>query len=181
MISLFIKSVILSIKASLTHDTTSNIIGMVVAGIGTIISMLVGGWDYPLLMLLGFIVLDYATGLIAGIKNKVVQSDAMYWGIIRKISQLIIVAIAVAVDRLMNTESLVIRLMVIYFYIGMEGISILENMVKIGVRVPNKLVDVLKKMEEVGITNEQISDDVNTKLDDFSIKKKQRAASRTDE
>ena len=172
MIKIFIKSVLLSAKASLFHDSTSNIVGMVVASIGTVISMLVGGWDYPLLMLLGFIVLDFATGLIASAKNKVIQSDAMYWGIIRKVSQLFVVAIAVAIDRLMHTESFVIRLMAIYFYIGMEGISILENMVKIGVRVPNKLIDVLKKIEDNEISNDKISELVDTQLLDFSINKK---------
>jgi len=134
-----------------------------------------GGFDYPLLMLLGFIVLDYATGLIAGIKNKVVQSDTMYWGIIRKVSQLLIVAVAVAIDRLMHTDSMVVRLMAIYFYIGMEGISILENMVKIGVRVPNKLVSILKKIEDSEISNEQISNCVDAHLTDFSLKKKRAA------
>lgn len=173
MIKIFIKSVLLSIKASLFHDTTSNIVGMVVASIGTFISMLVGGWDYPLLMLLAFIVLDFATGLIAGYKNKTIQSDTMYWGIIRKVSQLVIVAIAVSIDRLMHTESFVIRLMAIYFYIGMEGISILENMVKIGVRVPDKLIDILKKIEDNETSNDKISQSVEMQLHDFTLKKKQ--------
>jgi toxin secretion/phage lysis holin len=154
-----------TVKSSVTYNSTSWSLGMVVASIGTLISSLWGGCDYPLMMLMSFILLDYATGLLGSMKTHTVDSDLMYWGIIRKIAQLVIVAIAVSIDKLMNTEFYVVRLMVIYFYIGMEGISILENLVKLGVRVPVKLINVLQKLQEDGASNEQIRDNCNEHID----------------
>ena len=177
MIKVFLNSAWLELKLIFAHDNTSTTVGMVVASIGTVISALMGGWDYPLLMLICFIILDYITGFMAGIREHRLSSDIMYWGIIRKIAELILVAVAVSLDNLMHNDPFIIRLMVIYFYIGMEGLSVLENLVKLGVRVPKKLVIILRKMEDE--ENNNMSAGV-ADLDDFSIRKVRRI-SRKDE
>jgi toxin secretion/phage lysis holin len=152
-------------KATVFHDDLSTGFSLIVATIGSAITFLLGGYDYPFLMLIGFIILDYATGFICAAKKRKINSDTMYWGLTRKIFEVVMVGIAVALDRLFNNPVMVIRLMVIYFYIGMEGISVLENMVKLGVKVPPKLVSILEHIEEKEVSNEEIKDKINAKLD----------------
>jgi toxin secretion/phage lysis holin len=173
MLKIFLTGLYKSIRTIASHDTSSITIGVAMATLGTFITYILGGFDYPLLMLIGFIALDYITGILSSAKNKKLNSDIMYWGIIRKISQIVIVGLAVSLDRLMQTDLLIIRLMVIYFYIGMEGISILENLVFLGVKVPKKLVTLLEKIQddETGKTNEDIRDETCNELVAFGVKK----------
>lgn len=165
IIHLYLTAVWQTVRATLVHDQVSSFFSLMVAAIATGVSYILGGYDYPFLMLLMFIVLDYITGFVCASKANKLNSDVMYWGLIRKISEVIIVGIAVAIDRLTNSEMMVIRLMAIYFYLGMEGISILENLVKLGVRVPPKLIAILEHIEQNEVSNEQISQDINKKLD----------------
>ena len=48
----------------------------------------------------------------------------------------------------------VLRTAVIFFYIANEGISILENASLLGLPVPGKLKEILKKLNEGDETNE---------------------------
>ena len=172
MIKIFLEAVFKTVKYSFIKDNVTMTIGVIISSIGTFFTMLLGGVDYALIMLVGFVVLDYITGFINSVKNQEVSSDSMYWGIIRKVSQFIVIGIAVAIDRLMGTEFLVLRLMAIYFYIGMEGISLLENLVGMGVPVPGKLISVLEQIKKEEVSNKQIRDESNEKLAEFSIKKR---------
>jgi len=172
MIKIYFSGLIQAFKATLFHDSYSMTISVTISTIGTVISYWLGGVDYALLMLVSLVVLDYATGLLSAVKQKRLNSDSMYWGIIRKVSQFVIVGLGVGLDRLVGNQSLVFRLMVIYFYIGMEGISLLENFVVLGVPVPEKLIDILEQIKKEEVSNTQIKDDTNAKLEDFSIKKK---------
>jgi toxin secretion/phage lysis holin len=173
MIKIFLEGLFKSFKAAtVTHDTYSITFGIFISTVGTILSYLLGGIDYALLMLVGLVVMDYTTGLLSAIKHKRLNSDSMYWGIIRKVSQFVIVGFGVGLDRLVGNDSFVFRLMVIYFYIGMEGISLLENFVELGVPVPQKLVEILEQIRKEEVSISQIKDETNAKLDDFSIKKK---------
>lgn len=176
MVKIFLDELYKTFKTIITYDDDSIMIGVLFSTMGTFLTYIIGGFDYPLLMLVGFVITDYITGFISGAKNNKISSDIMYWGIIRKVSQLLVVALGVALDRLMNTDTMVIRLMIIYFYIGMEGISILENLVNIGVKVPKKLVLILEKIREndQAQSNECIRDETNNALVEFGVKKRKK-------
>ena len=60
---------------------------------------------------------------------------------------MVVVVIAVQLDRLAGQTN-VIRYMVCFFYIATEGISILENISKAGVPLPNFMLNLLKVMKE---------------------------------
>mgnify|MGYP000227955339 FL=1 len=51
-------------------------------------------------------------------------------------------------DRLMNTGTWVFRTLVCYFYIANEGISLLENVSNLGVKIPDKLKDALVQLNK---------------------------------
>ena len=116
--------------------------------IGTIFTYLFGSWDKALMVLITFIILDYITGIIKAWYKKELSSDTGLHGLARKGTILIVLIIAVLLDRLLNEGTWVFRTLVCYFYIANEGISILENIAVLNVPFPQKLKDVLIQLQE---------------------------------
>ena len=121
---------------------------ILVVAIGTGLTWLFGVWDIPLITLVIFMILDQLTGVIRGYVNKELSSDVGLKGIARKCVILIILIVAVMLDRLLNTGSWMFRTMVAYFYIANEGISLLENCASLGAPIPEKLKHALIQLKE---------------------------------
>jgi toxin secretion/phage lysis holin len=121
-----------------------------IAVLGTFFTYFFGGWDTVLLVLVAFIVLDYCTGVLGAFIQKEVSSSIGARGILKKATILIVLIVAVLLDKLIGNEGQVFRTAVCYFYICNEGISLLENIAKIGVPVPRKLLDVLVQIKDKG-------------------------------
>lgn len=115
---------------------------------GAAFTTLFGMWDTPIGILVLFIVLDYFTGVIRGYVNKELSSDVGLKGIARKAVIFIVLIIAVALDRLLNTGSWVFRTLVCYFYIANEGLSLIENCGALGLPIPDKLKDALAQLKD---------------------------------
>lgn len=107
---------------------------------------LVGGIDYSLIALLIIMALDYITGVISAIYNKELSSRIGAKGILKKVLMLCIIGLSVVVDRLTG-ETGAVRTLVIYYYVANEGISILENLVECDVPFPDKIIEVLKQIQ----------------------------------
>lgn len=120
----------------------------IIAGILTGFTWLFGAWDIALIVLITFMTLDYATGVLRGIVNKELSSDVGLKGIARKAVIFIVLIVAVMLDRLLNTGTWVFRSLICYFYIANEGISLLENCAQLGVPIPEKLKDMLVQLKE---------------------------------
>ena len=120
----------------------------VVAIVGTALTWLVGAWDTALMVLVCFMVLDYCTGVIRAFINKEVSSDVGLKGIARKAVILIVLIVAVLLDRLLNTGTWVFRTIVCYFYIANEGISLLENCAGLGLPVPESIQNALIQLKD---------------------------------
>lgn len=125
-----------------------NIFNSVIAGAGTLFTALLGKWDSALQILITFMVLDYITGLLRGAVNQELSSDVGFKGLARKTVILVVLIVAVSLDRLMNTGTWVFRTMVSYFYIANEGVSIIENAAALGLPVPDKLKEMLVQLQE---------------------------------
>lgn len=123
-------------------------IKLLVMTLGTGLTWLLGVWDMPLITLVIFMILDQLTGVIRGYVNKDLSSDVGLKGIARKCVILIVLIVAVALDRLLNTGSWMFRTMVAYFYIANEGISLLENCASLGAPIPEKLKNALIQLKE---------------------------------
>lgn len=113
----------------------------------TVTNYFLGGFDTALQTLCMFMVLDYITGITAAHRNEEVSSSKCRKGINRKIMILVVVGVAVAIDRVTNAQGM-IRNMVIFFYTSMEGISILENAARMGVPIPEFLTKALIQLKE---------------------------------
>lgn len=131
------------------------ILNIVFACIGTFLTYLFGGWDLALKILVSFMVIDYITGVIVAYINQEIDSRVGFKRICRKMLILIVLITSVLLDRLFGSEW-TFRTATCYFYIGNEGISILENMGKCGIPLPDKLMDKLVQLkdEEGGNMNE---------------------------
>lgn len=120
----------------------------IVAVLGGIATYLFGGWDTPLATISLLMVLDYITGLISAFIRNKLNSKIGYRGIAKKGSILIVIIVAVLLDRLLNNGIWVFRTLVCYFYVANEGISILENVGKSGVPLPPKLLKALEQLKK---------------------------------
>ena len=116
--------------------------------IGGILGLLFGELDGSLYALVVFVIADYFTGVISAINNKKLSSDIGFEGISKKICIFVLVAIANIVDVNILNSGAAVRTAVVFFYLSNEGISVLENAVKLGLPVPEKLRNVLLKMNE---------------------------------
>ena len=101
------------------------------SAIGAAFSFLVGGVDKLITALLIFVVIDYVTGLIAAWKTATLDSKKGFEGIKRKVVMLLIVIMAHWIDVGIFGIS-TCRSMVIFAYLGNEGLSIIENLDRMG-------------------------------------------------
>lgn len=125
-----------------------NYFKIIVMAIGTGVTWLLGSWDTAIIVLIAFMLLDYGTGVLRAWFNKKVSSDIGRKGIAKKAGILIVLIVAVLLDRLLNTGTWVFRTLICYFYIANEGISLLENCAGLGLPIPEKLKDALVQLKD---------------------------------
>ncbi|WP_053955089.1 phage holin family protein [Inediibacterium massiliense] len=125
-----------------------NSINMIIVGLGTGMSILIGEWNRIIHILVILIIMDYITGLMKGYKNKEISSEMGHKGLLKKAAIFIVIILAHQLDLAVASQNPVFRTMTIYFYIANEGISITENIAGLGVPLPAFIVKVLKKMKE---------------------------------
>lgn len=125
-----------------------NIFNSIIAGAGTLFTALLGSWDLALQILIIFMVLDYIMGVLIALSNKTLSSNAGFKGLLKKTVILVVLIVAVSLDKLLNTGSWVFRTLVCYFYIANEGISILENCACLGLPIPEKITDALAQLKQ---------------------------------
>lgn len=141
------------IKLMLTnhHETVSkyyNELAFAFTTVMTLLSYIVGGWDTAIKTLLILVVLDIFTGSLVGFfVDKDFSSKRLREGFGTKVMYLVVVALGNMLDALLFDDSPVLRTMAIFFYVWVEGSSILENLGNLGVPLPQKLVD---KMGQIG-------------------------------
>ena len=123
------------------------IISVILANVATVFIYLFGGIDVALQCLLIAIVIDYISGLIKAYNTKTLSSSIGFRGILKKVGVLLIVMLAVLVDRVtLNNGG--IRTLVIYYFVANEGLSVLENLAQAGLPIPKKLKDALKVIKK---------------------------------
>lgn len=124
-------------------EISNSIISVVCTGL----IFLLGGIDVALSCLLIAIILDYVTGSIKAFVTKELSSKIGIRGIVKKVSILFIVMLAVLIDKVTG-ETGAIRTLVIYYFVANEGLSILENLGQAGVPIPQSIKKALKVMKK---------------------------------
>nr|WP_320026811.1 phage holin family protein [uncultured Acetobacterium sp.] len=118
------------------------------AVIGSALGFLLGGFDGYLYTLLGFILIDYLTGILVAIVLRQVSSEIGFVGILKKMLILVMVALGHLLDQNLLGGGATMRTAVIFFYAANEGISITENLAKLNFPIPAKLKQVLEQLQE---------------------------------
>lgn len=129
------------------NEIMKEISSSIIAVVCTTLVYLLGGLDVALSCLLVAIVLDYVSGLIKAFVTKNLSSKIGIKGIVKKVSVLLIVMLAVLVDRVTG-ETGAIRTLVIYYFVANEGLSIIENLGQAGVPIPQSIKKALKVMKK---------------------------------
>ena len=135
----------------------------------------------PVFLLLGCNLVDYGTGLVAaGRRREQISSYRSMWGIAKKVCQWLLVLVGAWIDVLVNyavecagveiTIPFVVATVVAVWLVVNEIISILENMLDIGVDMPPfllPLVKYIKKQAEdrAGIPDGEPGDEEGRKKD----------------
>ncbi|WP_135546965.1 phage holin family protein [Paenibacillus cymbidii] len=129
--------------------------GSLIAAAGTAISVCFGGWDIAIKLLLTLMLLDYVSGIMSALKKKSINSDVMFWGGVRKGVVLAVILLAIQFDQLSGNEAPIFRTLALYYYIGREGLSVVENFGSLGVKIPQEL--------EKRLTQLQVKDEADDK------------------
>lgn len=122
--------------------------------VGGVIATALGGWDVGLQTLVIFMCIDYLMGLVvAGVfhqskrtEDGTLESRAGWKGLVRKGVTLLIVLVAVQLDKVIGSSF--IRDSVVIGFIANESISIIENAGLMGIPIPDVIrnaIEVLKK------------------------------------
>lgn len=131
-----------------------NVVLAWVAMLGSVITNALGGWDVSLIALLCMMAADFLTGLLVAAvwkrSNKsatgALDSRAGFKGLCRKFAVLVLIWVAATLDTAMGVHY--IRAAVCWFFIGNEGLSLLENVGLMGMKYPKFLKNALEVLRD---------------------------------
>ncbi|KXY68783.1 MULTISPECIES: phage holin family protein [Bacillus] len=109
-----------------------------IATFGGFCGYFLGGWDATLKILVTMAVIDYLTGMIAAGYNGELKSKVGFKGIAKKVVLFLSVGVAPQLDTALGSNS-AIREATIFFFIGNELLSLLENVRRMGIPLPSAL------------------------------------------
>jgi len=127
-----------------------NEVSVIFAGGMTGLTALLGGWDKPLQVIVACVILDILTGMLKGWRDKSFSSQRMREGFTTKIGYFIVIMLATMFDGLMPETAPLLRTVAVWFYIFVEGVSVLENLASLGVPIPQGIVDRLSQVKGKG-------------------------------
>lgn len=125
----------------------SEFVKIIFGSIVTAVSGFLGGMDGIMYALIAFISIDYITGVAVAVKQKKLSSEVGFWGLVRKVCIIALVGVAHFVDVYVMHTGDIFRTAIALYYIGNEGVSLLENMGNLGVPLSKKLKDVLEQLK----------------------------------
>jgi toxin secretion/phage lysis holin len=135
-----------------------------VAGISALLSYLGGIFTPLFFIMISFEVLDYVTGIIAAVKAEGgVSSREALWGFVKKVCYFILAGVAFLFDYAIvetaasigieyNMQPVFGTLSVCYL-LSTEGISIVENLETLGIKVPFLTVSLKAYRDKVDTAN----------------------------
>lgn len=127
----------------------------------TFISLFFGTWIPVMTTLLVLNATDVATGLLKGRKKHTIGSNEFYQGIKKKVGQWMLIIVANAIDTVAFDNMPVAKTGVVGTLIGVEGISITENLAEIGVPVSDSITKYLVQIRQS--SEERMPREINDK------------------
>lgn len=131
--------------------STEAVVGMGASMLGGIASTVMS-WGAPIETLITAMTVDYITGIIGAYRykrrhpksRKGLDSKKGAVGIAKKVAMLAVVWFSHSMSVDLGLPA--VYTVVAWFYVGIEGLSIVENAAKCGVQIPKKLQDTLEQL-----------------------------------
>ncbi|MFJ7734730.1 holin family protein [Lysinibacillus sp. NPDC097287] len=118
----------------------------IIGGITAWIAYLIGGVD-ELITALGILMaIDFTLGVMVAWFIKDVDSRKAFKGLLKKTAMMLMVIAAVQLDRATDSGDFMRHAMIL-FLIGMEGISMIENLGHLGIKVPRFLQNAFTQLQ----------------------------------
>ncbi|MCW4652762.1 phage holin family protein [Bacillus sp. AS_5] len=114
-----------------------------VAAFGGFCGYFLGGWDTTLKVLVIMAAIDYLTGVCAAGYNGELKSKVGFKGIAKKVVFFLLVGAAAQLDAALGSNS-AIREATIFFFMGNELLSLLENAGRMGIPLPQALTNAVE-------------------------------------
>ncbi|MED1556841.1 phage holin family protein [Bacillus paramycoides] len=114
-----------------------------VVAFGGFCGYFLGGWDTTLKVLVIMAAIDYITGVLAAGYNGKLKSKVGFKGIAKKVVLFLLVGVAAQLDTAFGSNS-AIREATIFFFIGNELLSLLENAGRMGIPLPSALTNAVE-------------------------------------
>ncbi|WP_068505705.1 phage holin family protein [Paenibacillus kribbensis] len=127
-------------------ERLTQIIKGAAAGFGAVAGYLFGGWNIMIHLLFIFVIADWLTGWAAAWINGELKSRKGYYGTARKVAIFLIVVVAHFIDVALGNLNY-FQNAVIFFYLANELLSIIENVGRMGVPMPDVLRNAVKIFE----------------------------------
>lgn len=111
------------------------------------LAYLIGGFDNLITTFAIFIAIDYFTGSLAGYFSDKLSSDRAFRGLAKKAGMISFAIVATQLDYTFGEGNGFLRGAVLMMLIGTEGISITENLARLGVPIPKVLYERLEQLK----------------------------------
>ncbi|MGE6515971.1 phage holin family protein [Lysinibacillus sphaericus] len=147
---------------------TNTLWASVIGGITAWIIYLIGGVDELIRALTILMAIDFTLGLMVAWLIKDVDSRKAFKGLLKKTAMILMVVAAVQLDNATESGDFMRNAMIL-FLIGMEGISMVENLGHLGIKVPRFLQNAFTQLKN---NNEDKSKDGEDKPKDNEDKSK---------
>ncbi|WP_044893579.1 phage holin family protein [Bacillus alveayuensis] len=129
---------------------TDTLWASITGGFSITLAYLLGGLDNLVAAFAIFMACDYITGIIAGAKDKKVSSKRAFKGLGKKVGMITFVIVANQLDIITGNTDGFLRDAMLMFLIATEGISIVENLGKLGLKVPPFIMKALEQLSDKG-------------------------------
>lgn len=150
------------------ENVITGIITVIVAGVSAYLKIIA----IPIIVLIIAMIIDYGSGMAAAYSTSELSSKKGIKGILKKLGYLALVCVGILIDYILysalnqigfeNPLTMIFGLLVTIWLIINELISILENLSRLGVPVPEFLVKLISKLK---ITVEKAADTETNKND----------------
>lgn len=127
---------------------------VVLSGCRTFVNWYWGGFDGLMASLIAFVVMAHVTDGMCAVVDRTPLNRAGIQDIFKSILIFILIGIGNILDTNVLTSTPALRMAVILYYLSIEGMIILKNVVHLGLPVPEKLRTVL---EEIRTASDKIN------------------------
>jgi toxin secretion/phage lysis holin len=120
------------------------------AAVGGFLGWYLGGFDGLLYALITLAAADYLTGVLCAFVKKELSSAVGAKGIAKKVFIFTLIGLGHLLDENLLANGAALRTALIFWYLGNEGVSLVENAVILGVPVPDILKNALAQIKNRG-------------------------------